>query len=208
MAATLDKISPEVMDELWSIHEQIKAYRAKINELTERMDELVLKHDLAYCRELGCKHTYQRKDFCHCHSWCLRSKWSHGAWRDCYEPAKKPVKLPTNYPTLGWKQVATRGMKWNGVWHGFRKVVKETDKTLILDNKEQLLKSTIYTIEDCTFIKNRMGGTYLCADDPTTLDMQVILLDVAHKEWCERNSLNRVKSLDIPLASEVDGMKL
>lgn len=208
MAATLDKISPEVMDELWSNHEQIKAYKAKINELTERMDELVPKHDLAYCRELGCKHTYQCKDFCHCHSWCLRSKWSHGAWRDCYEPAKKPVKLPTNYPTLGWKQVTTRGMKWDGEWHHFWKVVKETDKTLILDDKTQLLKSTIYTLEDCTFIKDRSGGTYMCADYPETLDMQVILMDVAHKEWCERNSRLRSPDCTASLPSEVDGMKL
>lgn len=206
MAATLDKISPEVMDELRSIHEQIEAYSAKINELTERMDELVPKHDLAYCRELGCKHTYQCKDFCHCHSWCLRSKWSHGAWRDCYEPVKKPVKLPTNYPTLGWKQVTTRGMKWDGVWQHFWKVVKETDKTLILDDKTQLLKSTIYTIEDCSFIKNRMGSVYMCADYPETLDMQVILMDVAHKEWCERNS--RLITPETPLPTEVDGMQL
>ena len=59
-----------------------------------------------------------------------------------------------------------------------------------------------------TFIKNRMGSTYLCADDPETLDMQVILMDVAHKEWCERNSLTHFKTPDCSLPSEVDGMKL
>lgn len=116
------------------------------------------------------------------------------------------MKLPTNYPTLGWKQVTTRGMKWDGVWQHFWKVVKETDKTLILDDKTQLLKSTIYTIEDCSFIKNRMGSVYMCADYPETLDMQVILMDVAHKEWCERNS--RLITPETPLPTEVDGMKL
>ena len=208
MTLKLETISPEVMEELRSIHSQIESHKAKIQELRDRADELVPKHDLAECRALGCRETYQCKDFCHCHSWCIRSKWAHGAYRDCYEPAKKPVKLPTNYPTLGWKQVTTRGMKWDGVWHHFWKVVKETDKTLILDDKTQLLKSTIYTLEDCTFIKNRMGSTYLCADDPETLDMQVILMDVAHKEWCERNSLTHFKTPDCSLPSEVDGMKL
>lgn len=206
MPLKLEVIPPEVMDELRSIHEQIKAYETKITELTERMDELVPKHSLAECRELGCKHTYQCKDFCHCHSWCLRSKWSHGAWRDCYEKNTPVFKPRVEYPTLGWKQVTTRGMKWDGEWHHFWKVVKETDKTLILDDKTQLLKSTIYTLEDCTFIKDRMGSTYLCADYPETLDMQVILMDVAHKEWCERNS--RLITPETPLPTEVDGMQL
>lgn len=53
MAATLDKISPEVMGELRSIHEQIKAYKTKIAELTERMDELVAFVDGAVkCRQV------------------------------------------------------------------------------------------------------------------------------------------------------------
>ena len=206
MAATLDKISPEVMDELRSTHEQIKAYKAKINELTERMDELVPKHDLAYCRELGCKHTYQCKDFCHCHSWCIRSKWAHGAWRDCYEKNTPVFKPRVEYPTLGWKQVTTCGMKWDGVWHSFTKVIKETEKTLVLERNEQLLKSTIFTIEDVTYIKSRSGTTYMCADDPDTLDMQVILLKVANSERNERTK--HLITPETPLPTEVDGIEL
>ena len=48
----------------------------------------------------------------------------------------------------------------------------------------------------------------MCADDPETLDMQVILMDVAHKEWCERNSRLRSPECYNSLPSEVNGMKL
>ena len=189
---TIETISPEVMAELKSIHEQISDYQSKIAELTERADGLVPKHDLEDCREFGCVHTCHKQSFCDCYTYCIRSRWAHGAYRDCFEKKKPVFKPRVEYPTLGWKSVACVGGKWCGVWHT-DKVVKETDRTLILEDKTQLLKSTIFTLEDCTFIKDRSEHTYMCADNPETLDMQKTLLEVAHREWVEATSLSRVK---------------
>lgn len=186
---TIEPISPEVMAELQSIHSQISSYKTKISELTERADELVPKHTLEECREFGCIHTCHKQSFCECYTYCVRSKWAHGAHRDCFEKKKSVFKPRASYPTLGWKLAVCVGSHWRGEWHA-KKVIKETDKTLILEGKTQLLKSTIFTLEDCTFIKDRSEYTYMCADNPDTLDMQKTLLEVAHREWVEANSMS------------------
>ena len=188
----IEVISPEVMAELQSIHEQIRAYKSKINELTERADELVPKHDLEDCREFGCIHTCHKQAFCDCYTFCIRSKWAHGAYRDCFVKKQPVFKPRVDYPTLGWKVAVCSGSKWQGVWHT-KKVIKETDKTLILEDKTQLLKSTMFTLEDCVFLKDRSENTWMCADNPETLDIQRTLLDVAHREWLERNSCSIAK---------------
>ena len=118
-----------------------------------------------------------------------------------------PVFKPrVTYPTLGWKQVATHGAKWGDEWHGFHKVVQETDKTLLLDDawKTRLFKSTIFTIEDVTYIKNRSGTIYFCADDPEALDIQVTLLDVANQEWCAQNRAWMIKTPDTSYPSGLE----
>ena len=183
----IESISPEVMAELQSIHEQISDYKSKIKELSEHADSLVPKHDLEECREFGCIHTCHKKSFCWYYECCVRSKWAHGATRDYYEQKKVAFKPPVDYPTLGWKTAVYVNANWNNKWHT-KKVIKETDKTLILDDKTLLLKSTISMIEDCTFIKDRREYTYVCADDPEALEMQVTLWNVAQKEWREQNS--------------------
>ena len=97
------------------------------------------------------------------------------------------IKPRVTYPTLGWKSVVCTGSFWMGKWHPI-KVIKETEKCLILEDKLQLNKSTIYTIEDVTYIRRRNSITdYFCADDPLTLEIQKTLLDVAYKEQTERN---------------------
>lgn len=53
-----------------------------------------------------------------------------------------------NYPTLGWKYATTRGSHCKGEWTWTAKVVKETAKTLVLDDGEQLLKNSLRYIED------------------------------------------------------------
>ena len=89
-------------------------------------------------------------------------------------------------------------MKWKGEWHGGWDVVKETEKTLVLDDNTILLKSTIHMIEDVIYLSNRSGSTYFCADDPSTLDMQVALRDIEYKERCERNTRNVMGMLEPP----------
>lgn len=200
-----ETISPEVMEELRSIHKQIKDYEEKIWELKDHADSLVPKHDLAECREFGCTHTHHCQSYCQCHSWCVRSRYAHGAYRDCYEQKKAVIKPPENYPMLGWKSVACVGSHWNNEWHP-KKIIKETDKTLILEDKTQLLKSTIFILEDCTFIKDRSEYIFMCADNPETLDMQKTLLDVANAEWRERNRGHYVPMEDAVEFS--DGTKL
>lgn len=179
-----ETISPEVMAELQSIHAQIEDYKQKIEALKDHADSLVPKHYLAECREFGCMNTHHCQSYCHCHSWCVRSKYAHGAYRDCYEQKKAIIKPPENYPTLGWKKVT--GINTTFVWD----VLKETDKTLMLGDR-MLLKSTIFTLEDCTFIKDRSGYTFLCADDPEAVVMQKTLLDVVNAECRERNRAKR-----------------
>ena len=73
--------------------------------------------------------------------------------------------------------------------------------------KTRLLKSTIFTLEDVTYIKDRSGTTYFCADDPATLDMQVTLLDVAYREQAERNYREVTSTLKTPDTSYPSGLE-
>ena len=135
---------------------------------------------------MKCIHTYKNR--WDCHRSCVRRMHEMGNLEDYYEKEQPVFKPKVEYPTLGWKKVTTPGMKWKGEWHGDWDVVKETEKTLVLSDKTILLKSTIHMIEDVIYISDRSGGTYFCADDPATLDMQVELLHIEFKEQCERTT--------------------
>lgn len=181
---TMEPISEETHAKLRAIGSRISELRQQIKELEDEAYELVPKHTFDECKAMGCQNTYRNRWDCH-HA-CVRRRHERGALRDYYSPFPKCYKPEREYPTLGWKRVITRGMKWDGVWHGGKNVVKETAKTLILEDKSQLLKSTIFTIEDVSYIKDRSGVTYLCADDPETLDIQTTLLDVVSREEIEK----------------------
>ena len=112
-------------------------------------------------------------------------------------------KPKVEYPTLGWKKVTAPGLKWNGEWHGGWDVVKETEKTLVLSDKSILLKSTIHMIEDVIYISDRSGGTYFCADEPATLDMQLELIHIEFNEQCERNNRLVTPMTDMPAPDEI-----
>lgn len=73
--------------------------------------------------------------------------------------------------------------------------------------KTRLLKSTIFTLEDVTYITDRSGTIYFCADDPEALDIQVTLLDVADKEWYERHSRLVTPMLETPDTSYPSGLE-
>jgi hypothetical protein len=181
----MEVISAETYGKLKAINARINELNAQIKELEQEAYDLVPKHTFDECKERGCIHTYRNR--WDCHHPCVRRLHDMGSLRDYYEKQKPVFKPRVEYPMLGWKKVTSRGQRWGGVWHSGWDVVKETEKTLTLDDKTQLLKSTITTIEDVIYIKCRTGATYFCADDPATLDMQVTLLDVAHKEWAEQN---------------------
>ena len=181
---------PEVMQELSAINAEISAYKAKIAELSEKADSLVTKYPLEECRAMGCIHTARKQYQCaFCHS-CIHSKYASGAYQDYFQQKEQKTKIPQKYPMLGWKAVACEGSFWNGEWH-VRKVIKETERTLIVEYgkaTEQLLKSTISRIEDVTYIEDRSGYTYFCADDLETLPTQIDLLHIAREERHIRNS--------------------
>jgi hypothetical protein len=128
-----------------------------------------------------------------------------GNLKDYYEKEKTVFKPKVEYPTLGWKKVTARGMKWNGEWHDGWDVVKETEKTLVLSDKTILLKSTIHMIEDVIYISSRSGAIYFCADDPATLDVQATLMDIEFEEQRKRNKHLRTPMTDIPAS---DGIRL
>ena len=203
----MEPISIETYAKLKAIRSRIAELEGQIKGLEDEAYELVPKHTFEECKAMGCVHTYRNKWDCH-HS-CVRRLHAKHSLQDYYEKMKPVFKPRVDYPTLGWKQVATRGAKWKGEWHGFTNVIQETDKTLLLDDawKTRLFKSTIFTLEDVTYIKDRSGTTYFCADDPATLDMQVTLLDVANHEWCERNSRLVTSMLETPDTSYPSGLE-
>lgn len=204
---TMEIISDETYAKLRAISSRITELKCQIRELEDEAYELVPKHTFDECKAMGCVHTYRNRWDCH-HS-CVRRLNEKGNLHDYFEKKKPVFKPRTDYPMLGWKQVATRGAKWKGEWHGFHKVVQETDKTLLLDDawKTRLFKSTIFTLEDVTYIKDRSGTIYFCADDPEALDIQVTLLDVADREWCEQNSRLITSMLETPDTSYPSGLE-
>lgn len=203
----MEPISIETYAKLKAIRSRIAELEGQIKELEEEAYELVPRHTFDECKAMGCVHTYRNKWDCH-HS-CIRRLHAKHSLQDYYEKMKPVFKPRVDYPTLGWKQVATRGAKWKGEWHGFTNVIQETDKTLLLDDawKTRLFKSTIFTLEDVTYIKDRSGTTYFCADDPATLDMQVTLLDVAYREQAERNYREVTSMLKTPDTSYPSGLE-
>lgn len=180
----METISPETYAKLRAIKARIDELRAQIKELEEEAYWLVPKHTFDECKAMGCDKTYRNRLDCHCS--CVRRKGCHGCFIDYYAKMKPVIKPHVVYPTLGWKQVTTRGAYWDGVWHWVQPVVKETEKALFLKDKTMLLKSTIFTIEDVHYIKDRSGCTYLCADNPETLDMQEALLRMQYDERAEK----------------------
>lgn len=203
----MEPISIETYAKLKAIRSRIAELEGQIKELEEEAYELVPKHTFEECKAMGCVHTYRNKWDCH-HS-CVRRLHATHSLQDYYEKMKPVFKPRVDYPTLGWKQVASRGAKWKGEWHGFHKVIQETEKTLLLDDawKTRLFKSTIFTLEDVTYIKDRSGTVYFCADDPATLDMQVTLLDVAYREQAERNYRQVTSMLETPDTSYPSGLE-
>ena len=177
MIPQMEHISDETKEKLKAISSRISELREQIEELNKEAYELVPKHTFEECKEMGCQHTYRNRYDCHCY--CVRRKNYTGCFQDYYLPKPTVVKLKTSYPMLGWKSVVPE--RGSFVYP----VIKETDKTLILKNKTQLLKSTMRTVEDCVFLESRTGTTYLCADDPDTIEMQKTLLQVLRREWCE-----------------------
>ncbi len=175
----METISDETWAKLKSISHRIDELNAQIDELNEEAYSLVPKHTFEECKAMGCENTHgNRWD---CHHYCVRRKNYKGCFHDYYRQKKKVFKPKVDYPTLGWKTVVTEGSDF------VRKIAKETEKTLVLDDawKTTLLKSTIKRAEDCIFIQDRSGTTYLCADDPDTIEMQKTLLQVLRREWCE-----------------------
>lgn len=181
----MEVISAETYGKLKAINARIEELNAQIKELEQEAYDLVPKHTFDECKERGCIHTYRNRWDCH-HS-CVRRLHEKGSLKDYYEKQQPLFKPRVEYPILGWKSVVCKGSFWKGEWHPW-KVIKETPKTLILDDKTQLNKSTIHTIEDVIYIRRLHSNVdYFCADDPSTLEIQKTLLDVAYKAQAERN---------------------
>lgn len=194
MIPQMEHISDETKEKLKAIASRINELKCQIRELEDEAYELVPKHTFEECKAMGCVHTYRNK--WDCHHYCVRRKNCKGCFHDYYHQKEKVFKPKVDYPTLGWKTVVTEGSSY------VRKIAKETEKTLVLDDpwKTTLLKSTIKQVEDCIFINDRSGTTYLCADDPDTVEMQKTLLKVLRREWCEAVSgkiLSKIPETDI-----------
>lgn len=204
-----DKKNPIVMEVLSDdTRAKLKSIAARIAELNEQIEELqqeaydlVPKHTFDECKEMKCIHTYRNR--WDCHRSCVRRKGEMGNLKDYYEKEKPVFKPKVEYPTLGWKKVTSRGMKWNGEWHDGWDVVKETEKTLVLSDKTILLKSTIHMIEDVIYISSRSGAIFFCADDPATLDVQVTLMDIEFEEHRNRNNRLTTPMTDMPAPDEI-----
>ena len=197
----MEVLSDETRAKLKAIAARIDELNSQIKELQQEAYDLVPKHTFDECKEMKCIHTYRNR--WDCHRSCVRRKNEMGNLEDYYEKEQPVFKPKVEYPTLGWKKVTAPGMKWNGEWHGGWDVVKETDKTLVLSDKSILLKSTIHMIEDVIYISDRSGGTYFCADDPATLDMQLELIHIEFNEQCERNKPLRTPNTDMPSPDEI-----
>lgn len=175
-------IAPETLSQLSSLRAEADQLQARIRELGDQMAALVPKCSLEECRAANCVHALHCKSYCQMHQYCVRSKWAVLAYKDYYVPRAKPVPERREYPTLSWAAVTTRGAFYRGAWHCPHQVVKETDKTLILDDGTPLLKSTLFQIEDCTYIKDRSGGIYFPVD---TRDAALLLLKVRDSEMAD-----------------------
>ena len=199
--------SKEVMERLSDIHHEIAAHKVEIDALKKEADSLVAKYTFDECKAMGCVHTCHKQMWCDHYRSCIHSRFASGAREDFFEQKEAKVYVPQKYPMLGWKSVVCAGSYWRGEWHP-SKVLKETDRTLIIEygnESQQLRKSTAFQIEDVTYIKDRSGYTYFCADDPSTLDMQRDLLHIAWEEKCEKNAALMapvLKSLEDPFADD------
>lgn len=179
----METISPETHAKLKAIKTRIDELNAQIEELEEEAYWLVPKHTFDECKTMGCDKTYRNRWDCHCS--CVRRKDYHGCFHDYYVKMKPVIKPHVEYPTLGWKKAIPIGCSPHDGWCGHA-VVRETEKALFLDThyKTMLLKSTIFMIEDVPYIKDRSGCTYICADNPETLDIQKALLKMRYDKDC------------------------
>lgn len=180
---TMEPTSPEVLEQLVSIHNEIRSLENQIAELKHKADSLVVKHSFEECREFGCVHTKHCRMYWVNNKSCVHSPTAHGAYRDEYKKKAPVFKPNVNYPTLGWRYATSRGSHYNGKWNWTVKVVKETEKTLVLDNGEQLLKNSLRYIEDCTYISSRGGVTYFCANSKDIMDAHLMMLDIERSEF-------------------------
>lgn len=202
--------SKEVMERLSEIHQAITAHEDEIDALKKEADSLVTKYTFEECKAMGCVHTCHKQMWCDHYRSCIHSRFASGAREDFFKQKEAKVYVPQKYPMLGWKSVACPGSFWSGEWHP-DKVVKETDRTLIIADgphtTKQLLKSTAFQIEDVTYIKDRSDYLYFCADDPSTLDMQRDLLDISWEEKREKSMALMapvLKSLEDPFDDRLD----
>ena len=195
----MEPISEETKAKLRAISKRIHELEAQIDELKEEAYGLVPKHTFEECKAMECEHTFRNR--WDCHHYCVRRKSMKGCFHDYYTKKQKVFKPKVDYPTLGWKSVVTEGNSF------VKKVAKETEKALFLDDswKTMLLKSTIKHAEDCIFIQDRSGTTYICADDPSTIEMQKTLLKVMQKEWCENMAGKVHMALDGPAITDIFG---
>ena len=176
-ALVMEPIPEETRAKLRSIQARIDELKAQIDDLNKEAYALVPKHTFEECKTMGCEHTFRNRWDCHCH--CVRRKDYTGCFNDYYKAREKKVYIPEKYPMLNWNTAV-------GSCNDYvRKVIKETDRTLILEGGDQLLKSTVFTIEDVKYIKDRSGYTYMCADVPENVEMAKTLLKIRHTEWVE-----------------------
>lgn len=176
-ALVMEPIPEETRAKLRSIQARIDELKAQIDDLNKEAYALVPKHTFEECKAMGCEHTFRNRWDCHCH--CVRRKDYMGCFNDYYKAQEKKVYIPEKYPMLNWNTVV-------GSCNDYvRKVIKETDRTLIVEGGDQLLKSTVFTIEDVKYIKDRSGYTYMCADVPENVEMAKTLLKIRHTEWVE-----------------------
>ena len=176
-ALVMEPIPEETRAKLRSIQARIDELKAQIDDLNKEAYTLVPKHTFEECKAMGCEHTFRNRWDCHCH--CVRRKDHTGCFNDYYKAMEKKVYIPEKYPMLNWKTVV-------GSYTDYvRKVIKETDRTLILEGGDQLLKSKMFMIEDVQYIKDRSDYTYMCADVPENVEMAKTLLKIRNSEWVE-----------------------